>query len=476
MLRATHLASVLAVLATLLATPPVALAESERAGIVTALQGHATVASTATPAPAPLKFKDHVFVHDRIRTGDHSIVRILLSGRATVTVRERSVLTVIEYPTASQIHVGTGRASIAAVKSRMKPGETIDIVMPNALATIRGTVVVAEVSPAGSTITVIRGLVDVTPLDPIARRPIGGMFRLAALERVTIPNAGTPQAQTLTPAEAEQLGSQFKVGPRETPAGMYSSLTDAQVRFTARHLTDMTGGSPVGAPRGDGSRAAAASATDSTAAPTASSVTAPVVTTTANALAPAVAGAVSTTMSDVAPVVTGTIAPVVTTAANAVAPVVTAVTSVVAPVVTNTVAPVVTAVTSVIAPVVTTVAPVMTAVTPVVAPVVTTVTPVVTAVTPVVAPVVTAVTPVVAPVVTTVAPVVAPVVTAVAPALAPVAPITTAVTTVAPVVAPLTQPASVPSAPTPAAPSSPGSTTQGLLGTVGTLTQGLFGK
>src|SRR5262245_31815516 len=40
-----------------------------------------------------LKFRDDVMLQDRIATGDQSLARILIGGKAVVTVRERSVVT-----------------------------------------------------------------------------------------------------------------------------------------------------------------------------------------------------------------------------------------------------------------------------------------------------------------------------------------------------------------------------------------------
>ena len=54
------------------------------------------VARVALPEPRPLQFKDDVYVRDRISTGERSTVRVLLGGKATVTARERSVLTIAE--------------------------------------------------------------------------------------------------------------------------------------------------------------------------------------------------------------------------------------------------------------------------------------------------------------------------------------------------------------------------------------------
>jgi hypothetical protein len=48
----------------------------------------------------PLHFKGGVFLRDRITPGERSFVRVLLGGKAAVTARKRSVLT---------IHRGAGR-------------------------------------------------------------------------------------------------------------------------------------------------------------------------------------------------------------------------------------------------------------------------------------------------------------------------------------------------------------------------------
>ena len=57
----------------------------ERVGVVTNIEGFATVARVALPEPKPLHFRDDLFLRDRITTGERSIVRVLLGGKATVT-------------------------------------------------------------------------------------------------------------------------------------------------------------------------------------------------------------------------------------------------------------------------------------------------------------------------------------------------------------------------------------------------------
>ncbi len=143
----------LALVALVVAAPASAFAQPTKAGVVTTVHGTATVSRASLSQPVPLKFKDDVFAQDRVSTGDDSVARILLGGRAIVTVRERSSLTITEVPHVSTIDVGVGRAAIAVAKERMKPGETIEIRTPNAVAGIRGTIVVVEVDQGPAALT-----------------------------------------------------------------------------------------------------------------------------------------------------------------------------------------------------------------------------------------------------------------------------------------------------------------------------------
>jgi len=65
-------------------------------GIVSTISGQATVSRVSLPQPQPLQFKDSVFDRDRISTGENSTVKVLMGGKALVTVRELSVLTITE--------------------------------------------------------------------------------------------------------------------------------------------------------------------------------------------------------------------------------------------------------------------------------------------------------------------------------------------------------------------------------------------
>jgi hypothetical protein len=125
-------------------------AQATKAGVVTTLEGNVTAARTTAAQPVALKFKDDVFVNDRVVTGDRSLARLLLGGKAVVTVRERSALTITEVPGRSTVDLDSGKVAVAVAKDRMRPGEQIEVKTPNAVAAVRGTVFIAEVIRASA--------------------------------------------------------------------------------------------------------------------------------------------------------------------------------------------------------------------------------------------------------------------------------------------------------------------------------------
>lgn len=181
----------------------------EKVGIATTVVGPVTVARASMP-PEALKFKDNVFVNDRVTTGDAAITRILLGGKVIVTARERSILTITEVRGLSTIDLTVGRIAVAVDKTRMKPGERVDVRTPNAIAGVRGTVLVVESLGDTSTITVLRGLVDVVRLDPLSGRPVGAITPVGALQAVSVRNNMLPaRPQTITPSRSQELSQEF---------------------------------------------------------------------------------------------------------------------------------------------------------------------------------------------------------------------------------------------------------------------------
>src|SRR5439155_13368361 len=100
-----------------------ASAQAGKAGVVTTLEGNVTV-TRVTLAPQPLKFRDDVFVNDKVTTGEQSIARMLLGGKAVVTVRERSALTITEVPGKATIDLAVGKIAVAVAKDKMRPGDS----------------------------------------------------------------------------------------------------------------------------------------------------------------------------------------------------------------------------------------------------------------------------------------------------------------------------------------------------------------
>src|SRR5262245_35484677 len=206
-------AALLVLVAALMSGVPADAESGGPAGIVTALQGTATVTRASLGTPRPLKFRDDVMLQDRIATGDQSVARILLGGKAVVTVRERSVVTITESPKVSTIDVADGKIALAVAKERMRPGQAIDVRTPNAVAGIRGTVVIAEVRRRGPDIstrfTLLTGVIEVMRVDA-ARQPVGAAAILNPLQTISIEGVLSP-TRSITRAEGTTAAAQFGI-------------------------------------------------------------------------------------------------------------------------------------------------------------------------------------------------------------------------------------------------------------------------
>jgi hypothetical protein len=202
-------------LATLLValSPLPVLAQTQPVGVVTTLTGQATLARTAVPEPLILKFRDDVFERDRISTAEKSIVRVLLGGKAIVTVRELSVVTITEQPGRATIDLTSGKIGVSVAKQRMRPGEALEIRTPNAVAAVRGTVVTAETAMvAGVQLTeydVQSGTLDLVMPRPEVLAP-GRGITVSGLT-AGIPRAARPDAFT--------AGFERESGAGAAPAG-----------------------------------------------------------------------------------------------------------------------------------------------------------------------------------------------------------------------------------------------------------------
>jgi len=222
--------------------PTVAVAQPSQ-GIVTLLLGQATPTRRAPVAPQPLRIKDDLFEHDRINTGERSLVRVLLGGKALVTVRELSIFTITEEARNQTVRLTWGKLAVSVAHSRMRPGEAIEIRTPNAIAAVRGTVVIVEVLPPtipgatpNSLITVTRGTVGVTRADRIGSAEVyvraGHVYDVAA-----------DRLRALAPAKTASTWADLGSGPQvlSLPEDFSRSLWHGELQRTATATTVLLG-------------------------------------------------------------------------------------------------------------------------------------------------------------------------------------------------------------------------------------------
>jgi len=234
-----------------IAVASVPVAAQERAGVVTTADGPVTV-TRSSAASAPLKFKDNIFVQDQVATGDRALARMLLGGKAVVTVREYSSITITEVPGKSIIDIASGKMSLSVARERMKPGEVIDIRTPNAVASVRGTVVVAEVGRVASGeitsgFTVMRGVVDVNRIDA-AKNVVGAPVQVGLLQKVDVDgsqiNRPIPAAQAATPATLQRINNDFPphfvTPPGQVTSGIVAPGQVTQALVVAREIVAAT--------------------------------------------------------------------------------------------------------------------------------------------------------------------------------------------------------------------------------------------
>src|SRR6266581_2429938 len=150
-------------LAIILAVGPAdASAQAQPIGAIAALVGQGTVIHAATVERAPAKVRDEIFVRDRIETAEQSVIRVLMGGRITVTIRERSIVTITDDPMGSRVDLQSGKLAFKVHDGGLRAGEVAEILTPNAVTAIRGSLVIAQVSGDDSDVTVLEAHKPIT--------------------------------------------------------------------------------------------------------------------------------------------------------------------------------------------------------------------------------------------------------------------------------------------------------------------------
>src|SRR5262252_1848989 len=233
----------------LAALPTLAYAQATpEVGVVTTLQGQATVARASATSALPLKFRDSIFEKDRINTGEKSIVKVLMGGRAIVTVRELSVLTVTEEVGRTVVNLESGKIAVGVAKQRMKPGETFEVHTPNAVAAVRGTVFIVEVNRQGAQagggnlaastqVTTVNGTVQVG-----ASAVTSALVNVNALQRVGVVGTNLGPLQNVTPQQLNQLVGTFTANRQVSPhQAVWSSVSGKQAGQVVALVSALTG-------------------------------------------------------------------------------------------------------------------------------------------------------------------------------------------------------------------------------------------
>jgi len=232
-----------AILAVATFWPTLVFGQAPRAGVVTTLEGNVSVTRVALPQPQPLKFKDDVFVNDKVTTGDKAIARMLLGGKAVVTVRERSSLTITEVPGKSTIDLDAGKIALAVARDKMRPGDSIEVRTPNAVAGVRGTVFVTEVirataqaggGPSGVTTRFFgfQGAVNITQG--------GQQFTLAPNQFFSATGIGAPTLGTMSLEQRNSALSGLQP-PAAHVGGTQQTASDAAMSTTAATFSQALG-------------------------------------------------------------------------------------------------------------------------------------------------------------------------------------------------------------------------------------------
>jgi len=208
---------VLALLVVAAMTPIAALAQQpgQANGIVTTLDGTATIARSPNVAPARLQYKDPVSVGNRIETQKESIVKVLMGGRALITVRELSALTITEDAGKATVNLTGGKVRVQTIGFRS--GESVEIRTPNAIASVRGSIGIVEVSGPISHIDNAGG--------NVLGAPLGGVLQpIPPLQGLTITGNVLGPLRAIRPDATAGFQSKNKPGQGQKPANDPNAL------------------------------------------------------------------------------------------------------------------------------------------------------------------------------------------------------------------------------------------------------------
>jgi hypothetical protein len=143
-------------------------------GQVTALEGKVAVLRQGKFALEPLTLHKPVFQEDIIETDRTSKVRITLSDATVISLGEQSRLELRQFSQDARQQTRSGRLVMAwgffrAILKEMTSPSTVEVITPTAVAAIRGTDLMGEVTADSSAIVVLEGTVAISNVHPMVR-------------------------------------------------------------------------------------------------------------------------------------------------------------------------------------------------------------------------------------------------------------------------------------------------------------------
>ncbi len=161
----------------LLSLLPAAAAHAQQPksiGQVTALEGKVTVLRQGKFAPEPVTLQKPVFQEDIIETDRASKVRITLSDATVISLGEQSRFELKQFSYDARQQTRSSRLAIAwgffrAILQEMTSPSSVEVITPTAIAAIRGTDLMGEVTADSTAIVVLEGTVVVSNVRPTFR-------------------------------------------------------------------------------------------------------------------------------------------------------------------------------------------------------------------------------------------------------------------------------------------------------------------
>jgi hypothetical protein len=171
--------------------------QGEKIGAVTILEGRATVRHGASPTPQPLRVQSPIYQHDTIHTEVASKLQLTFADDTVVNLGEKSTLEITRFVYSPQQQNWTSSLSIPvgvfrAIVKKLLPQSTFEVTTPTAIAAVRGTDFMGEVSPETASFLVLEGSVALFSARTIFR----GIATLSAGLGSTISRDQSPSTPT----------------------------------------------------------------------------------------------------------------------------------------------------------------------------------------------------------------------------------------------------------------------------------------